>query len=414
VVSTTQSFNEQLNKLEQQINRYQKLLSSGSRALRFPSDIESDYKVHANDAFVNSSRLIISFGTLLYLAFGFFDFALGQEQANTLWLIRSIIAAVMLVGIAVFFNHKMASWVITATTVGFIVIGLSLVLFISMLKEPYSYAYHLGLVPWQVFILIGLRSYLWAIMVSSLTVFICYIVVAYDQGFAPYTPEIDHLVSIMHPLFIAFWGILIVMGIYLGYHIERSARIDFVKNRLLSIDAQRLTLLSEELHLLSTTDSLTGLANRRHFENCFDLEWRRAIRTEDSIALIMIDIDNFKKYNDLYGHQVGDDCLREVCISLQTYGQRSGELVVRYGGEEFLVLLPRMTLVSAQHIAENMCGRIRGLNIAHEDSNEKNVTISIGVAAMIPSQDDDKESLLRDADRALYQAKANGRNCVVS
>jgi diguanylate cyclase (GGDEF)-like protein len=414
VVSINQSFNEQLHQLEQQINRYKKLLSSGSRALKFPRDIEKDYKVLTNDAFVNSSRLIISFGTLLYLTFGFFDFSLGQEQTDRLWLIRAMMAAIILVGTIVFFNHKMSRWVITATTLGFIVIGLSLVLFIYILKEPYSYAYHLGLVPLQVFILICLRSYFWPITISSMTIFICYILVAYGKDLTSITSEIDYLASIMQPSFTVFLGLLIAMGIYLGFHIERSARIDFVKNRLLSIEAQRLTLLSEELHVLSTTDSLTGLANRRHFETLFDLEWRRAIRTEDSIALIMIDIDNFKKYNDLYGHQAGDDCLREVCASLHTYAQRSGELVVRYGGEEFLILLPRMTSVSAQHIAENMCAKIRGLNIIHEDSIEKTVTISIGVAAIIPTQKDEKEVLLQDADRALYQAKANGRNCVVS
>jgi diguanylate cyclase (GGDEF)-like protein len=414
VVLTTQLFKEQLEKLEQQINRYQKLLSSGPRDLKFPNDIERDYNEHSNAIFVKSSRLILSFGALLYLAFGFSDYALGQEQADTLWLIRAVISATVLVGITVFFNHKMAQWVITATTVGMIVIGLSLVLFIYMLKEPYSYAYHFGLVPWQVFILISLRSYLKAIAVSSITVFVCYILVAYTKDFVPYHPEVDRLIYIMLPMFTAFWALLIAMGIYLGYHIERSARVDFVKNRLLSIDAQRLTLLSEELHLLSTTDSLTGLANRRHFESCFDLEWRRAIRSEDSIALIMIDIDNFKKYNDLYGHQAGDECLRQVSASLHLYAQRSGELVVRYGGEEFLVLLPRMTLAHAQHIAEKVCRNIRELNITHANSNEKMVTISIGVAAMVPGQNDDEEALLRDADRALYQAKANGRNCVVS
>ena len=414
MVSTTPLFNEQLDKLEQQINRYQAALSSGSRNLKFPSDIERDYNEHSHIVFVKSSRLILSFGTLLYLAFGFSDFALGQEQANAMWLIRSIIAATMLAGIAVIFNPKMMHWIIKVTTVGMVVIGLSLILFIQMLQEPYSYAYHFGMVPWQVFILITLRSHLRAIVVSSITVFIVYLFVAYSKDFVPYQPDVDRLVEFMMPMFSAFWGGLIAMGIYLGYHIERLARIDYVKNRLLSIDAQRLTLLSEELHLLSTTDSLTGLANRRHFENCFDLEWRRAVRTEDSIALIMIDIDYFKKYNDLYGHQAGDECLRKVCLSLQSYAQRSGELVVRYGGEEFLVLLPRMTLASAQHIAENMCRKIRGLNITHADSNEKNVTISVGVAAMVPNQSDDEEGLLRDADRCLYQAKAAGRNCVMS
>jgi diguanylate cyclase (GGDEF)-like protein len=247
-----------------------------------------------------------------------------------------------------------------------------------------------------------------------LSVFVCYVFVAYNKSFAPYHPEIDRLIYIMLPMFTAFWGLLIAMGIYLGYQIERSARVDYVKNRLLSLDAGRLTLLSEELHLLSTTDSLTGLANRRHFESCFDLEWRRAVRSQDSMALIIIDIDHFKRYNDLYGHQAGDECLRQVCFALQSYAQRSGELVVRYGGEEFVGLLPRMALAGAQHIAESMCLKISQLNITHANSNQENVTISLGVAAMIPNQDDDEEVLLRDADRALYQAKANGRNCVVS
>lgn len=414
MVSTTQLFNEQLERLELQINRYQELLSSGSKNLEFPKDIERDYTEHSNTVFIKSSRLILSFGTLLYLAFGFSDFALGQEQADTLWLIRAVISAVMLIGIVILFNQKLIHWAIKLTTLGMIVIGLSVVLFIHMLDEPYSYAYHFGLIPWQVFILISLRSYLRAIVISSFTVFICYIFVAYSKSFAPYHPEIDHLIYIMLPLFTLFWGLLIAMGIYLGYQIERSSRVDYVQNRLLSLDAHRLTLLSEELHLLSTTDSLTGLANRRHFENCFDLEWRRAIRTQDSMALIMIDIDYFKKYNDFYGHQAGDECLRRVCAALKTYAQRSGELVVRYGGEEFVVLLPRMTLASAQHIAENMCRKVRELNIAHARSSEEQVTISIGVAAMIPTQGDDDEILLRDADRALYQAKAAGRNCVVS
>jgi len=414
VVSTTQLFNEQLEKIEQQINRYQGLLSKGFKELKFPSDIEQDYSERSNMAFIKSSRLILSFGILLYLSFGFSDYALGQAQADTLWLIRVFISAVMLLGIAVYFNHKMLRWVIEITSLGMIVIGLSVVLFIYMLDEPYSYAYHFGLVPWQVFILITLRSYLRAITISSVTVFVCYVFVAYSKTFAPYHPEIDRLIYIMLPMFTAFWGLLIAMGIYLGYEIEKSARVDYVKNRLLSLDAQRLTLLSEELHLLSTTDSLTGLANRRHFENCFDLEWRRAVRTQDSISLIMIDIDYFKKYNDLYGHQAGDECLRQVCLALQSYAQRSGELVVRYGGEEFVVLLPRMTLASAQNIAENMCRKVRALNITHANSNEDSVTISIGVAAMIPNQSDDEDVLLRDADRALYQAKANGRNCVVS
>lgn len=414
MVLKAQFLNDKLEVLEQQINRYQGLLSSGFKKLQFPKDIEKDYDDASNSLFIDSSRLILSFGVLLYLVFGFVDYALAEEQAGTLWVIRLLVAGVMLLAISVMFNRRLVRWVIKLTSLGMVVVGLSSVGFLAVVDEPYAYAYHLGLIPWQVFVLVVLRTNLRAITINSVIVYIAYILVSVNKDFLPYHPEVDQLVIIMLPLFSVFWGVLILMGIYLGYELEKTSRIAFVKYRLLSLDTQRLTLLGEELHLLSTTDSLTGLANRRHFENCFDSEWRRAIRTQDSIALIMIDIDHFKKYNDRYGHQAGDDCLRQVCDALKDYAQRSGELIGRYGGEEFVVLLPRMTLVRAQVLAESMCRRIASLNIEHGESMDNKVTISIGIAAMVPSMTDESANLLRIADRCLYRAKADGRNRVVS
>jgi diguanylate cyclase (GGDEF)-like protein len=410
---STQMFNEQLEQLEKQISRYQGLLSFGFNKLRFPSDMEENYSWRSNLKFTKSSRGMLAFGILFYLSFGLTDYALGQEHKDTLWFIRVLVSGTLLVGLAILFNRQMIRWIVLAVTLGMIIIGLSIIVFISILDEPYSYAYHLGLIPWQVFILISLRSYLRPIIVASLTVFISYIIFTYNQDLQPYHPEIDALVLDVRPLYILFWGLLIAMGLYLGYFMERSSRIDYIKNRLLELDAQRLTLLSEELHLLSTTDSLTGMANRRHFESCYDSEWRRAVRAQDSLAIIMIDIDFFKNYNDEYGHQAGDECLKQVSAALMTYAQRSGELIARYGGEEFIVLLPRMSLAGAQHIAESMCRKISQLGIGHKGSDQERVTISIGIAAMIPSLQDGPDSLLKDSDRMLYQAKANGRNCVV-
>lgn len=414
MVLSTQMFNEQLEQLEKQIDRYQGLLSSGFNKLRFTTDIEKDYNWRSNVNFTKASRGILSVGILFYLSFGLMDHALGQEHKDTLWFIRILVAGILLTGLAILFNRQLTRWIVLAVTLGMIIIGFSILVFIGILSEPYSYAYHLGFIPWQVFILISLRSYLRPIIVSSLTVFISYIIFSYSQELEPYSPEVDALVDDVRPIFILFWGLLIAMGVYLGYFMERSSRIDYVKNRLLALDAQRLTLLSEELHLLSTTDSLTGMANRRHFESCYDSEWRRAVRAQDSLAIIMIDIDFFKNYNDEYGHQEGDECLKQVSSTLMTYAQRSGELVARYGGEEFIVLLPKMSLAGAQHIAESMCRKISQLGIEHKASEEGRVTISIGVAAMIPDLQDAPDTLLKDSDRMLYQAKANGRNCVVS
>lgn len=409
-----QMFKEQLEQLEKRIDLYQGVLSNGFSSLRFPVDMEKNYSWRSNVNFMKSSRGILAFGILLYLSFGLTDYALGQEHKNSLWLIRVLVSGILLASLAIIFSRKMIRWVVSAVTLGMIIIGLSILVFINILNEPYSYAYHLGLIPWQVFILISLRSYLRPIIVASLTVFISYILFTYNQDLQPYHPEVDALRDALRPVFIMFWGLFIGMGIYLGYFMERSSRIDYIKNRLLELDAQRLTLLSEELHLLSTTDGLTGMANRRHFENCYDSEWRRAVRAQDSLAIIMIDIDYFKNYNDTYGHQAGDECLKQVSHALMAYAQRSGELIARYGGEEFVVLLPKMSLVGVQHIAEGMCHKISELGIEHKGSDRNRVTISIGIAAMIPGLQDNSDSLLKESDRMLYQAKASGRNCVVS
>jgi diguanylate cyclase (GGDEF)-like protein len=408
-----QVFSENLAHLERQIDRYQGLLPD-FKTLHFADDIEKDYRKYSSSAFMRSSRNVLSFGILFYLSFGISDYAIGHEYKNTLWFIRVFIAGALLTAVTVLFNRQLIRWVVPVITLGMIIIGLSILVFINILDEPYSYAYHFGLIPWQVFILISLRSFLRPIVFASTTVFISYIIFAYNQDLQSYSPKLDDLVETARALFILFWVLLLTMGIYLGYLMERASRMDYVKNHLLALDAQRLTLLSQELHLLSTTDALTGLSNRRHLEYCYDSEWRRAVRAQDSLAVIMIDIDFFKNLNDQYGHQAGDQCLKQVSAALMPYGQRSGELVARYGGEEFIVLLPKMSLSRAQNLAEGMCRKISNLEIEHKGSELKKVTISIGIAAMIPTLQDQPDILLRDSDRMLYLAKANGRNCVMA
>ncbi|MDR3491794.1 MAG: diguanylate cyclase [Gammaproteobacteria bacterium] len=171
------------------------------------------------------------------------------------------------------------------------------------------------------------------------------------------------------------------------------------------------TLLQE----MSFHDSLTEIANRRRFDDYFDLEWRRAKRKDTSFAIIMADIDFFKLYNDSLGHQAGDQCLKKVAQAMKNKIIRSGDLLARYGGEEFVCLLPETDLNGARHLAEILRLCILNLKIPHPNSSvSKYVTISLGVAAF----DSDKvkscanDLLLRAADDALYVAKSSGRNCV--
>jgi diguanylate cyclase (GGDEF)-like protein len=180
--------------------------------------------------------------------------------------------------------------------------------------------------------------------------------------------------------------------------------------------AERTAALEEanrKLAALSATDGLTGLANRRRFDEALDAEWRRARRTGQSLALALLDVDLFKRYNDHYGHQEGDTCLKTVARILQASVRRPGDVAARYGGEEFAVIAPNIEPAGAFSLCESIRAAIESLAIPHDQSPFAKVTVSIGVAIFDPESGQDAETLLREADGALYGAKHDGRNRVV-
>lgn len=188
------------------------------------------------------------------------------------------------------------------------------------------------------------------------------------------------------------------------------------RTRDLEAANQHLARSIETLHRLSSTDSLTATANRRSFDETLDLEWRRAARTGSPIALLMVDIDQFKAFNDEYGHQAGDECLRRVADALGEKLHRAGDMVARYGGEEFAVLLIGTDAENARLFAEQLREAVAGLRIQHAMSGVAPVvTISVGVGATIPERDSNEGPavLISAADAALYAAKRTGRNRVV-
>jgi diguanylate cyclase (GGDEF)-like protein len=168
------------------------------------------------------------------------------------------------------------------------------------------------------------------------------------------------------------------------------------------------------LNALSYTDGLTGIANRRRFDERIDEEFRRARRTAEPLSLVMIDIDYFKPFNDNYGHQRGDDCLARVAGALTDVLRRPADLVARYGGEEFAAIMPDTDGAGALQLAELMRARIEALDIAHSHSGVAGrITASIGVCTWVPANDSVVSGLISAADRALYKAKWSGRNRVV-
>lgn len=169
------------------------------------------------------------------------------------------------------------------------------------------------------------------------------------------------------------------------------------------------------LQRLATKDGLTGIANRRSFDEALAAEWHRAQRDQSSLALLLVDVDHFKRYNDTYGHQKGDECLKSVADAMQEKVFRPADLVARYGGEEFVILMPNTDLDGARMVAERIQQHVHGLCIPHTSSEIAGlVSISVGVAAAVPNPRMAAEQLLAAADGALYAAKHAGRNRVMT
>ncbi|HEM7139096.1 TPA: GGDEF domain-containing protein [Acinetobacter nosocomialis] len=201
------------------------------------------------------------------------------------------------------------------------------------------------------------------------------------------------------------------LGMTLAYATDRQHRENYLQNCMIELNRIELMQQAQQLSLLSQQDALTGLANRRYLDETLDNEWRRALRHETPLTIMMVDIDFFKPYNDTLGHLKGDQCLKDIATAISSIAARSGDLVARYGGEEFLLLFPMTNAQQAQIQVERLMNAIKKIAIVHPCSSvSPYVTISVGVATTIPRLNDSISAFVSRADHALYQAKTNGRN----
>jgi diguanylate cyclase (GGDEF)-like protein len=203
----------------------------------------------------------------------------------------------------------------------------------------------------------------------------------------------------------------VAFQLFLGFHLVAlfPASLMIMERRRM---AAELRDSNAQLLLLASLDGLTGIANRRSLDERFSQEWTRAIRVQTPLALVMIDIDHFKQFNDLYGHHAGDLCLQSVASVLQAKMQRGQDHLARFGGEEFALLLPHTDLQGALHIAEQMRLAVLELSIEHRNAPAGQITVSLGCAAVTPIHGEPESRLLESADAALYEAKLAGRNRV--
>jgi len=228
----------------------------------------------------------------------------------------------------------------------------------------------------------------------------------------------------LHIIAVSFFIFILLISIYTTREISGYEKNEKEQNKkmietntLLEIEVnirkqieQELKESNRELRLLSASDGLTGIANRRYYEEHMNTEWERMAREKKPLTVLLCDIDYFKKYNDAYGHLEGDECLKLIADAINRSCKRPADLAARFGGEEFVVVLPDTDIEGGQLVAESIRSGIEKLRLEHSDSPERIVTISIGIASTIPVHSSECRTLVKNADEALYRAKQNGRN----
>lgn len=243
-----------------------------------------------------------------------------------------------------------------------------------------------------------------ASMFSVVSALVGLLVIAFVTGMYP---------NWHHFTFYGLGGLLI--GSIIGFSQEFRERTVFLQSRLLALEKQELDVLTHELSMLSRKDALTGLANRRHFDEVLSREWAACQREGAAMNLVFIDVDYFKRYNDHYGHPAGDECLKRVGEALGTQALRGADFIARYGGEEFVGMFPRTGREGLETIARRIVEAVDQLQMPHEKSDAaRNVTVSVGVASITPTRSNSADDLVKAADEALYRAKGAGRHRYVT
>lgn len=231
-------------------------------------------------------------------------------------------------------------------------------------------------------------------------------------------PEHGSVTEPRHGLYAENWcvmprqGTRLYLAIDAGPIYDRDGKLIAVVETLRDMTLQKLAQAA--LQELANHDGLTGIANRRSFDDTLRLEWRRTMRDVQPLSLLMVDVDHFKQYNDTYGHIAGDECLKQVAQAMSNQMQRASDVVARYGGEEFSVILPNSSLDGALVVAERIRTAIQTLALPFAGSEFGRVTVSIGAATVMPSPLIDSWQLISTADAALYDAKGAGRNRIAA
>jgi diguanylate cyclase (GGDEF)-like protein len=373
--------------------------------IRFPPQMESAFQEEMDGLRRDRIKRTGLAAVVLYALFAITDRAMLPDTYMQAWAIRFFLVIPLLIVCTFGINsvrHLAMREVLLAAMV--VIAGASIIWIAGLSAPEYAVRYHQGIGLIVLFgnLVLGLRFR--GAVASSVLV-----------G-AIYVGALLQLSSIPPELRFSSWlvfAVSVAISLIANYRMDQDQRRAFLAKAREQERNEELSRAVELFGRLSAEDPLTELANRREFDRRLELEWGRARRESRPLALILVDLDYFKDYNDLYGHQAGDVCLQRIAGILRSIPQRSSDLAARLGGEEFGVLLPGTTITDAAELAEQMRTVVLELNLPHASSSVSSVvSASFGVAAALPASQDEPAALFANADGALYEAKKKGRNRV--
>ncbi|PCJ15548.1 MAG: hypothetical protein COB04_13105 [Gammaproteobacteria bacterium] len=377
----------------------------GAGKIRFSGPLEANYQAHYRRRYHGQVRGALIFGLVFFVLAAGLDAIIAQQSVLELWKIRfQYFLPINLVIVAFSMSAQSINYQQLCLVSFFTLNGICILLMSVVSAGAEGHIYYTGVL---LIIMAGLTATRMQIKgaVAVSVVMVVATVIIYG-GYSPVSDGLlwaDLLVLLM----------VCVISLVSNYVLDRTSRKNYLRRRLLDRRQEALEESNRYLRTIASSDALTGIANRRTFDDVLLDEWRRALRGQYSITLFMIDVDYFKLYNDTYGHQAGDECLKKIATALRAFCRRPGDQVARYGGEEFALILPHMEQEDALLLGREICQTIRSLCVPHAGSRATNVvTVSVGATTQIPEEEGAYSKLIRAADKNLYQSKHQGRNGV--
>jgi diguanylate cyclase (GGDEF)-like protein len=396
--SITEFTRGQMSNLAQQVDAS---LNADFRHLRFPDDLEEVYIRETNPSRVHQMTIYLLIAMVVYDFFLITDFSIISDLFPIAMAIRVSLITPMFLGLVALIRRGIsASARESSVGIMMIITGITLLYFMTFSQDPNRIFYHPGFLLIVIFSNIVMQTQFRVAIISSVVLYGLYWI------FYPYIQTLPPQVMVAN-LTILFSCLVITL--YANYSLEHEQRTSYLFTLRERLRQGALVTQNRKLSRLILLDPLTRLANRREVD-----EFIARLGEEphpDTLAVIMFDIDFFKKYNDLYGHPAGDDCIRQVAHVMRRAVHRKGDIVGRIGGEEFIILLPESDEHNAGDIAELIRSQIVELGLEHRASSiNPFVTISAGVSCGKIRQKSDVQDLMENADEALYQSKTYGRN----